>query len=73
MRPRDTTGRAATIAAELNRALGPEGRFLQALELSDFLCEMAMSGLRSRHPESSDEELMRMLTVQLHGDVLSRK
>jgi hypothetical protein len=73
MQPRDTTARAAAIAADLNRAAGSTRRFQQALELSDFLREMAKAGLRARHPEYSDEELVRALTLQLHRDVLLRK
>ncbi len=69
MRSRDTSEKAATIAADANRALGAERRFEQALELSDLLREMAKAGLRARHPEYSDEELIRALTVQLHGEV----
>lgn len=73
VRPRDTTEKAAAVVAELNRALGPERRFLQALELSDFLRQMAKAGLRSRHPEYSDEDLMRALTLQFYGEVPRRK
>ena len=72
MRPRDTTERAAAIAAELNRAAGPERRFLQALELSDLLHDMARAQLRSRHPECSENEITRMLTIRLHGDVVPK-
>jgi hypothetical protein len=68
VRPRDTTEKAAALVADLNRALGPEQRLIQALELSDFLREMAKAGLRSRHPEYSEDDLLRNLTLQLHGD-----
>ena len=60
--------KAATLVVELNRALGPERRLIQALELSDFLHQMAMAGLRSRHPEYSEDALLRNLTLQFHGD-----
>jgi hypothetical protein len=73
MRPRDTTERAAAIEAERNRALGSEGRFRQAMELSDFLRDFAKAALRSRHPEYTEDELLRALTVQLHGAASSRK
>jgi hypothetical protein len=72
VRPRDTTEKAAAVVAELNRALGPERRFIQALELSDFLRQFAKAGLRSRHPEYSEEELMRALTLQFYGEVPRR-
>jgi hypothetical protein len=67
MRSSDTSKRAAVIAADLNRAVGPAVRFEQALELSDLLRELAKAGLRSRHPEYSDKELLVALTVQMHG------
>lgn len=73
MQPRDTSSRAAAIAADLNRAAGPAVRFQQALELSDFLREMAKAGLRARHPEYSDGEILRALAQQLYGDVLPPK
>jgi hypothetical protein len=73
MRARDTTEKAAAIDAAANRALGPEGRFLQALELSDLLREMAKAGLRARHPEYTEEEILRALTVQMYGHVPRRQ
>ena len=73
MRPRDTTEKAAALVAELNRALGPERRLIQALELSDFLHQLAKAGLRSRHPEYSEDDLLRNLTLQFHGEVPRRK
>lgn len=45
---------------------------MQALELSDFLRQFAKAGLRSRHPEYSEEELMRALTLQFYGEVPRR-
>lgn len=73
MRSRDTTEKAAAIAGELNRALSPEQRFLQAFELSDFLRSLAKAGLRSRHPEYSDDELAAALTRQFYGEVSRRR
>lgn len=73
MRSRDTSEKAAAIAAELNRSLGPERRFIQAMELSDLLRETAIAGLKARHHEYSDEEVARALTLQFYGDVLRRK
>jgi len=73
MHPRDTTEKAAAIDAAANRALGPEGRFLQAWELSELLREMAKAGLRSRHPEYSEEEILRALTAQMYGPLPRRR
>ena len=73
MRLADTSGRAAGLAAEMNRSLGPERRFEQALELSDLLRQFAVAGLKSRHPDYSDDEIARALTLQFYGDALDRK
>ncbi len=73
MRPRDTTEKAAAIALKSNRALGPERRLLQALELSDFLRELSKAGLRSRHPEYTEDELTEALRRQLYGEVSRRR
>ena len=69
MRPLDTTEKAAAIWEQLNRMAGPERRFQQAMELSDLLHEFAKAGARDRHPEFSEAELMRYLTLQLHPEV----
>ena len=69
----NTSKKAATIAAELNRSLGPERRFVQAMELSDLLRQLAMAGLKSRHPEYSDDEVVRAMTLQFYGDALTRR
>jgi hypothetical protein len=67
MRSRDTSEKAAAIADEVNRALTPEQRLMQAWELSEFLREMAKAALRSRHPEYTEDEVHRALTIQLYG------
>lgn len=73
MRPRDTSEKVAALAAELNRSVGPGRRFAQAMELTDLLRQMARAGLKSRHPEYSDEEIARALTLQFYGDAPGRK
>lgn len=73
MRARDTTEKAAAIHAALNRAMGPERRFCAAMELSDFVRELAKAGLRSRHPEYTEAEIVRELTRQLYGEQPRRK
>jgi hypothetical protein len=73
MRARDTTEKAAAIHAGLNRAMGPERRFCAAMELSDFVRELAKAGLRSRHPEYTEAAVMRELMRQLYGDLPQRR
>ncbi|MEA2488426.1 MAG: hypothetical protein QOH21_218 [Acidobacteriota bacterium] len=43
------------------------------MELSDFVRELAKAGLRSRHPEYTDAEVMRELMRQLYGDLPQRR
>jgi len=73
MRPTDTSEKVAALAAELNRSFGPERRLAQALDLTDLLRQLARAGLKSRHPEYSDEEVARALTLQFYGHVPGRK
>jgi hypothetical protein len=53
--------------------MGPERRFCAAMELSDFVRELAKAGLRSRHPEYTEAEIVRELTRQLYGEQPRRK
>jgi len=73
MHSHDTTKTAAATAMEINRAAAPEQRFLQALELSDLLRELAAAGLRSRHPEYTEAELAAALRRQFYGEVPRRR
>jgi hypothetical protein len=61
MRARDTSAKAAAIQDQLHDALGPEGRFQLAMKMSDLAREFAKAGVRVRHPEFSDEEVLREL------------
>lgn len=73
MRSRDTSDRAATVLAEANGTLGPEERFVQAMELSDLLRAMAKARIRSWHPEYGEDEITRALTHELHREVAHRQ
>jgi hypothetical protein len=44
-----------------------ERRFEAAMRLSMGVRELAMAGLRMRHPEASEHELKVRLTVRLYG------
>jgi hypothetical protein len=43
---------------QIYREMGPERRFELAWELSLFAREFALSGIRNRHPEYSETEIM---------------
>lgn len=69
MRSQDTTRKAAAIQEELFRQMGPERRLRVALAMSDSMRNVAVAGLRSRHPELSELELSRELLRILYGFV----
>ncbi|CAN5218518.1 hypothetical protein BH09MYX1_BH09MYX1_09580 [soil metagenome] len=68
----DTTAQAHRIQIEALRRLGPEGRIAQAIRMSVAAREMAKSGIKKRHPEYTDDDLVRALVWLLHGEPLAR-
>ena len=67
--PSDTSPEAAAIQAEIFRRMTPEERLRIALELSEEMRNIALSGLRSRHPEMSEEQLKREMMRIMYGFV----
>jgi hypothetical protein len=47
--------------------LGPEGRVRVALELSEFVRSVHIAGIRSRHPDWSDEEVVLHIVSTRYG------
>ena len=70
-RPHDTTP-AAWLAYEsaLVEMDGP-ARLYAAIELSEAVREIRTAGLRARHPELSDQELVDRLVLEEYGVTLS--
>jgi hypothetical protein len=54
----DTSPRAAAAHAALYRKIGPARRAQIVAELSDGLRDLAIAGVRSRHPEYDDAKVM---------------
>ncbi len=71
--PADTNLAADEVQFELLRRMTPEqkGALLTNLTLS--VQELAMSGMRERHPHASDEELRLRLAVQRLGEETVRQ
>ena len=67
MRSRDTSQRAAVVQAQLQEALGPEGRLSLAMKASDFAREFAIAAVRERYPEFTKDQISRELVRQLYG------
>ena len=66
MLPRDTTAEAAKAQHDAYLRLGEAGRLRTALELSDLTHSFALAGLKSRHPELSEEQAREALAVLLY-------
>jgi hypothetical protein len=67
---RDTRPEAARIQHEIWRRMGGARRVELALQMSEEAREVAIAGVRARHPEySADQALHALLRVQL-GDAL---
>ena len=73
MRARDTSEKAAAIQDRLHEAIGPEGRFLLAMRLSALAREFAIAGVRERHPEYTEAEVLRELGRELYGKSFSER
>jgi hypothetical protein len=67
MSARDTSAAAAAVHEELYKQATPLRRFTIALELSDLTHELAIAGVRLRHPSYSLAEAKRALAEQLYG------
>ena len=64
---RDTKASAEKRYSELLRAQAPHERLAQALGLSESVREIAILGIRQRHPRASAAELRARLAVRLYG------
>lgn len=67
MRSRDTSVKAAAIQERLHDALGVEGRFQLAMQMSELAREFAKAGLRNRRPDLEEREVARQLTAEFYG------
>ena len=73
MRPRDTTPESHAVQLEAYRRLGPTGRASLAARLSADTRQLTRAGIRSRHPDYSEETVEMALRRILYGDDLVRR
>lgn len=66
-RPLDTTVDALERQRIAHRELGPEGRVRAAIAMSESIRRVTLAGLRERHSEASDEELVLLYIARVHG------
>lgn len=57
----DTTPEAQEVWMRMERSLTGEQRLRRALELSDLVREFTKAGIRSEHPDWSEEQIKREL------------
>jgi hypothetical protein len=69
----DTTLEAHKKQVEILQKLSPERKALMAMELTDNVRRIAVSGIRSRHPEFSEKQVMRELLRLIVGNELFEK
>jgi hypothetical protein len=73
---RDVAGRhlpeALAMQIAAYRRMGAEARVELAARMSDEVREIALAGIRSRHPEYSEDEARDALHRLLYGDELFR-
>ena len=70
---RDTGAAAVDRYHQLLRAQAPHERLEQANALSQAVRELAVAGLRTRHPDATPEEIRVRLTVRLYGRAVARR
>lgn len=63
----DTSPSADARYHELLRALPPERRLETAMKLSRAVRELAIAGIRQRHPDADEHEVRVRLVVRLYG------
>jgi hypothetical protein len=62
--PADTTPEAARIQREIYRRMSPSRRLELALQMSDFVRGVVAAGVRSRHPDYTDDQV-RLAVIRL--------
>jgi hypothetical protein len=67
MIPFDTSAEAAAVQQEIFRRMTPEQRFKAAVEMSDSMRDLALTGIRSRRPELTEEEALQELMRKMYG------
>jgi hypothetical protein len=71
--PADTTLEAFHVQFEILRRIKPSRRLELACELSDFVRSNCASGVRSRHPEYSEDQVRLAVARLTLGDKLFRE
>jgi hypothetical protein len=70
---RDTAPASAARYHELLRAMAPHERLAQAVALTRSTRQLALAGIRQRHPGASEEEVRARLIVRLYGRAVAER
>jgi hypothetical protein len=62
----DTTSKAKARQLDIYRRMSGEERIMAAMKLSDVIRDIALAGLKNRHPNSSEEELRVLYYREIH-------
>jgi hypothetical protein len=73
MSPSDTSQEAHEVQLAIWRRMGPRGRHLLVLRMSEELRALSRSGIRGRHPDDSEAEVELALRRLMWGEALFRK
>jgi len=71
--PPDTSAAAHAAQMSVYRRLGPGGRVKLAMRMSEDARQLALEGIRQRHPAYTADELKTALLVMFIGEDLVRK
>jgi hypothetical protein len=69
----DTSPEADARYHDLLRALSPERRLEAAMKLSRAVRELAVAGIRQRHPAAGEQEVRVRLAVRLYGRAVAAR
>jgi hypothetical protein len=69
----DTDPKAERVQLAIYRAMSPARKLQLVLDSIQASRDLALAGLRARHPSAGPEELRRLLFVQELGEKLARK
>ena len=71
--PQDTTLETEKVQLAVLKKIGAEGRFRMTIELSENIRDITVSGIRTRHPEFSEDMVKKTIIRYMHGESVFKK
>jgi hypothetical protein len=68
VQPSDTTAEAAAVQRQVFAAMTGPQRLLASSAMAEEVRTIVLAGLRTRHPDASDDEIHRQWLRLLHGE-----